>query len=185
MWPWPIQKGAGLWPQLCGGRVRRPPRAVSSFRRAPVLQTGGGESEARTVHQFIMPNKNTEARRSYLRNYQREWIKRRRTEWIKANGPCRKCGSWKSPEVDHIDPTTKEYEPAHLWSLSRQRREKELVKCQVLCEDCHKEKTRAEQATPLIHGTLKGYKTHDCHCIECRRANADWKAENEKKHRET
>jgi hypothetical protein len=60
------------------------------------------------------------------------------------NGPCCKCGSWERLEVDHRNPEEKHLNPRALWSLSPQnpRRIAELAKCQVLCHECHKEKTR-------------------------------------------
>ena len=61
-----------------------------------------------------------------------------------ANGPCVKCGCWDLDqlEVDHIDPNTK---VSHrVWSWSKERRENELAKCQVLCRACHLTKTCGE-----------------------------------------
>jgi hypothetical protein len=75
--------------------------------------------------------------------YQREWIARQRREWIDANGPCVLCGSHQRLEVDHIDPSVKVTH--NIWSWSRERRKKELVKCRVLCYECHKTKSATEQ----------------------------------------
>lgn len=73
--------------------------------------------------------------------YQNAWLKRRRLEWLKANGPCRSCGAPDNLEVDHVDPATK---TSHrIWSLTKAKRELELAKCQPLCRSCHREKTRA------------------------------------------
>ena len=43
----------------------------------------------------------TEARKEYMRRYQREWMQRRRQAWLAENGPCVRCGSWDRLEVDH------------------------------------------------------------------------------------
>ena len=75
------------------------------------------------------------------KKYQREWIAKRRSDWIIGNGPCKNCGSWDQLEVDHINPEEKEYNISQIWSRKQEVRDKELAKCQVLCEDCHKEKT--------------------------------------------
>ena len=62
-------------------------------------------------------SKNTQRRRrgwktaKAQREYQREWKRRRRFEWIAANGPCAWCGSWgmgplfnyAGLQIDHID----------------------------------------------------------------------------------
>lgn len=55
---------------------------------------------------------------------------------------CVQCGSTENLELDHIDRTTKI--DHKIWSWTRVKREAEIAKCQVLCHDCHKEKTRAE-----------------------------------------
>jgi hypothetical protein len=89
-------------------------------------------------------------------------LERRRT-WIAKNGPCRRCGSWERPEVDHKDPATK---VAHnIWSWSEARREQELSKCQVLCYECHKEKTKSEIGSET-HGSGMYHK--GCRCDICR-----------------
>lgn len=75
------------------------------------------------------------------REFQREWMRKRRQKWIDKNGPCRQCGSSVKLEVDHIDPDTKLLNPARLWSLSEAKRNAELAKCQVLCGACHYMKT--------------------------------------------
>jgi len=81
-------------------------------------------------------------RKEYLRNYQRNWLRKRRNQWFKENGPCKECGSNKRLEVDHINPKTKI--TSCVWSWSKERREKELAKCQVLCYTCHKKKSAIE-----------------------------------------
>ena len=59
-----------------------------------------------------------------------------------ANGPCAVCKSEKELEVDHVDPNQK---VSHrIWSWTKERRGKELEKCQVLCHVCHEAKTAME-----------------------------------------
>jgi 5-methylcytosine-specific restriction endonuclease McrA len=84
------------------------------------------------------------SRREYLRKYQSKWAIMRRREWITQNGPCVKCGSDDRLEVDHVNPEEKQFNPRVLWSMSPQNplRIAELNKCQVLCHECHKAKTR-------------------------------------------
>ncbi len=79
------------------------------------------------------------------REYQRQWIARRRAEWIEANGPCVDCGGADDLEVDHADAATKVLSPSALWSLSAERRAAELVKCVVRCHDCHERKSTVER----------------------------------------
>lgn len=72
------------------------------------------------------------------RQFNREWIARRRAEWF-ANKACYRCGTTRNLRLDHRDPDTK---VSHkVWSWSQERRDVELAKCQVLCHDCHVWKT--------------------------------------------
>ena len=97
--------------------------------------------------------------------YQRLWMAKRRSEWFECNGPCRRCGSWKDLELDHIDPTHK---VSHrIWSWSEQRRNAELAKCQALCYECHKKKTADQLACEITHGTAGGY-ARGCRCEYCK-----------------
>ncbi len=82
--------------------------------------------------------------------YQRRWTQRRRLDWLAANGPCVECGSWFDLQVDHIDPATKLNH--NVWSWTKERREVELAKCQVLCRPCHAKKTAKEAVFGEKHG---------------------------------
>lgn len=80
----------------------------------------------------------------------------RRAGWLRNNGPCNKCGSEESLEVDHVDPNQKVHHAVWSWSLPRMLQE--LRKCQVLCRDCHKLKS-AEESRQRNTGVPK---------VECR-----------------
>lgn len=107
----------------------------------------------------------TEKRKAYIRKWQRECIKNRKAKWLKENGPCRHCGSSEKLEVDHIDRQSKK--DHRVWSWKKERRESELLKCQVLCKDCHKIKTSKETSElykdrPRITSqTVPDYKFHE------------------------
>lgn len=55
----------------------------------------------------------------------------------------------------------------------------ELAKCQVLCIDCHKKKTREEWDSLTPHGTYSKRNTYGCKCDECmqyvRRIKQEWR----------
>lgn len=73
-----------------------------------------------------------------------EKMKMHRARWFDENGPCKKCGSSKNMEVDHIYADDK---VSHcVWSWTPARRALELAKCQVLCRKCHRQKTSASGA---------------------------------------
>ena len=61
---------------------------------------------------------------------------------------CKKCNSLENLEVDHIDPTTKKYTILEMTHNNNKFRE-ELSKLQILCENCHHQKTFMEQAQRL------------------------------------
>lgn len=99
-------------------------------------------------------------------------MKALRKTWVTENGPCRYCGSRKGLQVDHIDPSTK---VSHsVWTWREDKRLEELRKCQVLCRDCHSEKT-AEEArirfqVPMNKrqcGIIRKYQL-GCRCVKCR-----------------
>lgn len=115
----------------------------------------------------------TKSRKEYLREYQRNRIKQRRLSWIAENGPCVVCGATENLEVDHIDHSTKMYSVNDLWSLSpnNPKRINELKKCQVLCYDCHKEKTKKQLKTAK-HGTSTMYNDYSCRCDPCKIAKS-------------
>jgi 5-methylcytosine-specific restriction endonuclease McrA len=73
---------------------------------------------------------------------------RRRLALIEAlGGRCAECGEDNASllEFDHVDPETKEAGVSGLLiSATLERIAKEALKCQLLCVDCHKRKTRVE-----------------------------------------
>lgn len=89
------------------------------------------------------------------RAYHKKWIADRRRRGIELlGGKCALCDSTENLEIDH---TNRDKDPrlrssgGRLWSFSWDYILEELKKCRVLCEDCHKEKTRTEAA----HGEQK------------------------------
>jgi 5-methylcytosine-specific restriction endonuclease McrA len=84
------------------------------------------------------------------KKYQRDWVAYRRDCYF-ADKSCTQCGSTEKLELDHIEQKGKV--TSSIWSWSKVMREKELAKCQVLCHDCHKKKTR----TQISKLTLKQY----------------------------
>ncbi len=98
----------------------------------------------------------------------------------KLGGKCAVCSSTRGLEFDHIDPATKSFGISESWALSLACLEEELKKCQLLCEDHHKEKTarNGEGANGAArHGTPHMYRKFKCRCDECRAAASAYKKE--------
>jgi 5-methylcytosine-specific restriction endonuclease McrA len=115
-----------------------------------------------------MPYKNIAQQRAY----QREWMARRRADYFHGK-ICVKCGDNSQLELDHIFPESK---LSHcVWSWTKERREQELSKCQVLCAACHQKKSNASLLKPFMHGTNLAY-SKGCRCKDCKKASALRKA---------
>src|SRR5688500_7164871 len=70
---------------------------------------------------------------------------RRRNNFIDSRGgKCESCGRSSGLEIDHVIPDDKSFSIGQVLSSgSEEKVLAELAKCQVLCTDCHKNKTRA------------------------------------------
>lgn len=105
---------------------------------------------------------------------QRYW-ERRRYSIERLGGACVKCGATENLQLDHIDKFQKSFNITAFWSISLEKYDKELEKCQLLCKSCHKIKTDEEKDWgtlgygPTHHGTASMYRT-GCRCRECRLA---------------
>lgn len=98
------------------------------------------------------------------RKYQRKWTAARRAAFY-AGKRCEFCGSRENLELDHKDP--KQKVSHRIWNWSAARREVEIAKCQILCEDCHKEKTK-EDSFEMLATTSKYFlcgQGHDLHKV--------------------
>ncbi len=93
----------------------------------------------------------SKARREYLRNYQREWMARRRAEWFLTR-PCVDCGDTEDLQLDHVDASQKVTHA--VWSWSKKRRDAELAKCVSRCFFCHQAKTLA--CGEIVRGEANG-----------------------------
>lgn len=105
----------------------------------------------------------------YMREYVAKRYKRLRSEWIeRLGGSCAACGSRDNLEFDHIDASQKKYNIGKILSThSKQKVEEEMARCQLLCKECHLEKTIREEDIYIVdHGEgLTGKKS--CYCSLC------------------
>ena len=98
------------------------------------------------------------------------WYAIRRKKMLAYVGDfCVQCGSDYKLEFDHIDPTTKSFNVGECYSYSWDILKIELDKCQLLCFDCHKEKSNSRH--PIVHNRWR-YLKHRCRCDTCK---ADYK----------
>lgn len=115
------------------------------------------------------------------------YMKKRRSNRLlemkqRLGGKCVKCGSVKSLEFDHIDPSTKfsTITKAQLLDGPLENLITEVDKCQLLCSPCHKLKTRLNREITSggqnkilnpKHGTQVMYGREKCRCFKCK----EWK----------
>ena len=94
---------------------------------------------------------NIDERREYDRNHKQEkraYRQKRYYETLsesmeKLGGKCVKCGATERLQFDHIYPKDKSFEITRkLLMGDREKFQEELDKCQLLCYDCHLEKTK-------------------------------------------
>lgn len=113
--------------------------------------------------------------RVYIRN---RYHRIRKEVVTKLGGQCRQCGSEENLEVDHIDRTLKVESIGKLWTYKKERLDEELKKCQLLCKECHKNKTLNDLGKNKAignHGTISTHRY--CKCVLCKKAHNDYCAE--------
>lgn len=65
-------------------------------------------------------------------------------------------------------------ELSKIWSRSKERIERELLRCVLLCRTCRTRKRSTERAETRGHGTITSYK-YGCRCDECREVYNEYK----------
>jgi 5-methylcytosine-specific restriction endonuclease McrA len=122
-----------------------------------------------------VPYKDRDKQREFQRNH---LAKKRALAIRNLGGKCTWCGSTDRLEFDHIDPTTKVCSISGLWSYRWEVIQKELVKCWLLCFNCHRIKTR-DDLPEVPHGTHTRYVRYHCRCRPCKddhaRVNAKYR----------
>jgi 5-methylcytosine-specific restriction endonuclease McrA len=82
---------------------------------------------------------------AYMREYQVVKYAKLRCEMIQLlGGKCVQCGSVEDLQMDHKDPSTKKYSLNQLVFRTHETFLAEVAKCQLLCGDCHIEKSKVE-----------------------------------------
>lgn len=95
----------------------------------------------------------------------------RRTKVIEElGGKCVRCGSKNDLQFDHKDRKKKKMRMADLHSVSDAALKEELKNIQLLCQECHREKTHEAwdfDVPKPKHGTYWMYRKHKCRCDKC------------------
>lgn len=127
-------------------------------------------------------HKSPEVRRAYIRKYQQEHrdaynarlqiAREKRRSWAveSLGGKCIRCGATADLQFDHIDPLSKVLPIGKMLNARAEVFLAELQKCQLLCEPCHRDKTREPGGMKhqAQHGTSGMYNGHRCRCDACR-----------------
>ena len=114
-------------------------------------------------------------RNEYMRTYMRDRKRRKRQEIEdRLGGKCSKCGDKVGPfHIDHINKKKKTMRASDLHSVNDQRFEKEMKNLQLLCTNCHKDKTKESWdfgAPKPKHSTYWMYRNYGCRCPGCVKA---------------
>lgn len=107
----------------------------------------------------------------YIKEYLRRRYYERRDKAISLlGGKCSECGTTENLEFDHIEHISKSFDVSdRLAQYTWSRLLPELMKCQLLCQACHNNKSTIEQfGKPMHqHGTVAMYHRHGCRCDAC------------------
>ena len=69
----------------------------------------------------------------------------KKTVWDFFGNECARCGCTHNLQLDHIDPKTKKFDVSQKLGGRLGPLWEEIRKCQLLCEPCHKQKTKEDQ----------------------------------------
>lgn len=111
----------------------------------------------------------------YMAKYMAERRRNRRKQLIEMlGGKCVRCGSTDNLEFDHIIPATKSFTISSAKALDGpwERLLEEAAKCQLLCSECHRRKTKECGETGGGHNRIDDHGTEamyqkGCRCDPC------------------
>lgn len=104
--------------------------------------------------------------------YKIEYEKRKKLIQVLLGSKCVKCGSKENLEFDHKDPKLKILDLTARWGTKIEKLLTEINKCQLLCRECHIQKSISE-AVIIEHGTENTWKRHKCRCSLCKKAHTE------------
>ena len=135
-----------------------------------------------------LPKKTREEKNAYMAAYMLKRYHRRRAAAIELlGGKCVRCGTTGNLELDHIDRSQKAFTTGAAFATwSEERVQAEVAKCQLLCKDCHLEKSKSEcfGKEPARHGTPHMYGRYKCRCDACVEARRQYDRDYSRRKRE-
>ena len=120
---------------------------------------------------------------AYHRQYNLRRYHERKSRFVSMlGGKCVKCFSTEDLHFHHKNPATKLFTVGDkMLSYSEKRVTEEVLKCELLCGECHRHNHAAAKGKD-VHGTLSSYKY--CRCRKCKDAqNAytrEWRRNNQR-----
>ena len=114
-------------------------------------------------------------RADYMREYMAKRYHDTRQKVVdRLGGKCSRCSTTKGPwHFDHKDKSKKTMRAADLHSVNDAKFEEEVKGLQLLCADCHKQKTHEAwdySAPKPPHGSYWRYRKYNCRCPKCTEA---------------
>lgn len=111
-------------------------------------------------------------RNEYMKEYMANRYHQKRQNVIdQLGGKCKNCGSTEGPlHLDHIDSSKKTMRAADIHSTNDKKVKQEIKNLQLLCEKCHKEKTKEDWdfgVPKSKHGTYWMFRKYKCRCPKC------------------
>lgn len=129
--------------------------------------------------------KDKEAYNAYMRvKILERYYQRRAEAKQKLGGKCVVCGTKDNLEFDHINAKEKSFGISKLWSVSKEKFDAELLKCQLLCKEHHEIKTKLfgdntsggkNKVLDYDHGSGYMYCNDRCRCDICKEWNRKYK----------
>jgi len=125
--------------------------------------------------------------KDYMRQRYKERIKLG-IEWL--GGVCTSCGAEGNLQFDHKERGLKEKNITLLTGRSLKKFLEEVDKCQLLCSQCHRDKTLLDlgfKKEKGVHGTSGNYARYGCRCAACTKVHVSrineyrWKTGRRKK----
>ena len=106
----------------------------------------------------------------YMREYMSRRYKDRRDRAIKLlGGQCVYCSTSENLQFHHIKPEEKLFDISRGWNCKESKFWEEVHKCELRCEECHKDKHKVVHQ----HGTPHKY-WQGCRCNLCTIANTEY-----------